>query len=265
MVRLVFSFREGCSGNFFAELLLNQPPEANFRQDQNGVSDSIFHFDGYDDKDFLNSISSPRLKQATIVTHHNNNYALNKKSFPKARILKIHPKTFIFNAIYNAFYKLGALDRKLIGLLPSQTYDIIYKNIIDYYELITVKDNLDGFELIDFGDLYKLSKVKQLVLDLTGTELTATQEQFYHDYISKQLTMELTIPLINTSAVDLVDQFNLIERCTEPWFVSFLIAAYEFTNNKTEQDRLWGIDNITDWITADTLLDFAGTLDQGYK
>jgi hypothetical protein len=105
--KIILSYREGCSGSYLGEILnvckFGSDFQINFRQDINGVPQSVYHFSGHqDDKDI---VSMPYNGQP-FITCHGDNYQLLKTQWPNSVVYRIIHETYVLDAIAASWYKL---------------------------------------------------------------------------------------------------------------------------------------------------------------
>ena len=240
---MIISFREGCSGNWLATLLTlnNMHIDAEFRQDGDGtrIPENVFHFDGNATYQTVQSVD--QYNGEKFITCHSTDYKLLREIYPKKTIIRITPKTKIFQSISAAFYKLGPGD--------TATVDLAHEYISDYYKIFTYKDPLPELEnsyIIDFGELSQIDSLTQICKTRFDVELKDNHIKFFNDYWSLQKEIveesQLFFGISKDQLLILFDKKNSVfDRAC---FIYF----YEKFNNLVEHQRKWSIDHVPDTI-----------------
>lgn len=213
--KILLSFREGCSGNWLAELILGTELQARYRQDINGskIPNGVFHFDGNTDFQVINALC--KFAGQPWVTCHSTNYELLRQYWPDYKIVRIQPQTHILDSIESAYNKLGK---------NFQSVDIAFEYIKDYYRLHTVGDRLPEVKnscVIDYGLLRYPDKLMLICREVFGVELNQDQIKFAKEY------------------------WDLQHGKSEVFKVARYIYEYEKQNGYTESDRLWTISEVS--------------------
>ena len=246
---MIFSYREGCSGSWLAELLtLTKYRPIYFRQDRQDVDlenipAEVLHFDGnFDDQ------CRPARKIFTnqkIVTCHSVNYNLLRELWPDKVIYRLVPKTMIFRSIALAYYKLGA---------ETSNVDSAFQYIKDYYDLHTILDHkptLPNSFIINFGDLDSAACIENTF----NIKLANYQIEFLKDYWLLQYQVQPVDEsklVINISKEQLLTIFN---KEINAFNFACYIFVYEMQNNLLEQQRMWTIDDVTTSMSWQELID----------
>jgi len=215
--KILLSFREGCSGNWLAELLVGSELEVFYRQDRNGagVPREVFHFDGNIDSQVHEAIH--RYTGQQLVTCHSTNYSLLEQHWPDFKIVRIQPQTHMLDSIESAYNKLGRGT-------DIESVDMAFEYIKDYVHLHTIGDPLPK-HIIDYGQLRYPDKLITICKEMFGTKLTRPQLEFAKKYWAIQ---------------DGKSQFFKVAR---------YIYEYEQANAFEESDRLWTISDAPDKVS----------------
>lgn len=238
---MILTFREGCSGNWLASLIVMGPSgaTASFRQDIDGskVPDDVFHFNGNHDSQTVESVGS--YEGQSIITCHSTNYELLQKVYPNRHIIRITPRTKMLQSIAAAFYKLGPGD--------NTTVDMAFEYIKDYYNIHTVRDPLPHVEnssIIDFGEMTELPTFAKICKQYFDIVLDEKRIKFFNDYwdLQKKVLDESKLEP-NISKQQLlnlfVDDGGVFNRAA-------YIYLYERLNNIPEERRTWTINEVPD-------------------
>ena len=231
--KIILSYREGCSGSWLGEILnvckFDSDFQVNFRQDSNGFPPSIYHFSGH--RDDKNIVPAPYNGQP-FITCHADNYELLKSQWPDSVVYRIIPETYVLDAIAASWYKLKPEN--------SDTVDLALEYIKNYYNLHTKNDPRFG-NMIDYGNLRDKNWIKSFV-EKNGIAYNQKCDGFIDNYwaIQKKSNYKV-IP----SGLDMDKIINTLDIDRDIFYVATAIFVYEKSNNLTESQRLWTIDNLT--------------------
>lgn len=236
---MIISFREGCSGNWLAQLLVTDcKQDVFFRQDikERIIPQKVLHFDGNHDVSDCYRVKNefPDHESYEIITCHSFDYKVLRESWPNRRIIRIVPKTNILRAISLAYYKLHSLVYNV---------DQAFQYIKNYYFLHTIKDKLPTLEnssIIDSGMLDDPKYIEEYF----NICLSGDQKTFLTKYWNLQYKVQ---PLDENKLFDFISKEELLtifnKEITAFNFACY-IFAYELKNGLSEGQRTWTIDDI---------------------
>ena len=243
---MIITDREGCSGSWLTELLLlgNRRARAHFRQDRTGnqlnVTKDHLHGDGHDDVS-LRSMRDRWSGQA-IVRCHSTNYPLLRELWPDELIVRIVPKTSVFQAIAAAYHK----TRDSADDSVSSAFEFIKH----YYHAFR-NDPVPRSEnacVVDFGVLSRERAFERLCRELFHLELKDNHWQFWRDYWMLQhypVDEERLVPNIHH-----LNLYRIFDRTPTNFNFACFVFVYELFNDLPEESRLFSID--------DAVVDFQG-------
>ena len=230
---MILTYREGCSGSWFAELLTlnhNTRPVF-FRQDRNNgmpnFPSNVLHFDGNIDSHV--SDAKKKYSNQKIITCHNMNYGLLRETWPEKNIIRIHPVTGIFQCISASFHKMG--------LNNVNSVDLAFEYIKDYYE--KYKTDVLPDVILNYGDLSNLEKLKPITRAL-GVELQDNHMQFANNYWSIQKFVVDDTKIYNGITKD--NLLSIFSKEESIFNLACFIFVYEKYNSLLEIQRQWSID-----------------------
>lgn len=235
-MRIAISFDEGCSGNFLAALLTHSQISSFNRIDaaKNKLTYNIiptFNFES-------------QVLQDVLVTHENDISKIKEK-FNADLVIRIHPHTGLFSAIYNVFTKRHLIEKpsEIMTKWDSDknfSYDMTMQHLKDYFNKFTIERNYEDAIVFDFGDFYS----KQKTIDFfTKHNLPLLNEDLIDNYQASQMPLLLDLPKCQSmeSIVDIIPDDYLV---SSPWFACYCIFCYEYNNNINESQRRWSIDTV---------------------
>lgn len=236
---MIITDREGCSGSWLTELLLlgTAQGHAEFRQDRsNGeinVSANHLHGDGHDDAS-LRAMHS-QYQQQQIVRCHSTNYNLLRQLWPNELIIRIVPKTSIFQAIAAAYYKTR--------VSTDTSISAAFEFIRSYYHAFRNDPvpKLENACVVDFGVLSRQRAFERLCRELFELELHSNHWQFWRDYWMLQyypMDEERLVPNIN-----LLQLYRISDRAPTAFNLACFVFVYELFNDLVEEARLFSIDS----------------------
>jgi hypothetical protein len=216
-------------------------PSIYYRQDIDGHTfpKNVFHYDGNVDSHTFNA--KLLYQNQKIITCHSTNYVLLRELWPDKKIIRITPKTKIFQAIASAFYKLGP------GANPgiSTSVDYAFEYIKDYFNLHGNLDPLPTIEnslIIDFGDLTLFDNLSYISKNIFNVSCKDEHYKFFKEYWQLQkIPVDETLLQFHITKEDLLDIYTKIE---DPFHIACFIFIYEYYNNLKEKERTWSIDNV---------------------
>jgi hypothetical protein len=218
--KILISFREGCSGNWLAELLVGSTFKVFYRQDQNGrnIPLGVYHFDGNLDSHVPEAFCM--FSGQKCVTCHSTNYELLRHYWPEYKIVRIQPQTHILDSIESAYNKIGPDS-------TCESVDLAFEYIKNYYFLHTKGDPLPEIEnscVIDYGQLRYPNKLTEICKNIFDVMLTPAQIRFAREYWNLQ---------VGRSPI-----FKMARH----------IYEFEKRNNYKETDRLWTINDVPESV-----------------
>lgn len=249
---MIISFREGCSGNWLAQLLvLNKEQKVFFRQDLGGmnVPKKIFHFDGNEISHCFDAKNNNVKDTHKIITCHSTEYDLLHRLWPDREIIRISPITKIFRAIALSYYKTH---------LQTHDIDLAFQYIKDYYVLHTVKDKLpmatEG-RIIDFGGIDNV----QYIEENFNLRLTDSQKIFLKRYWKLQYQVQPLDENKLSRQISKLSLFDIFNKKISAFNFACYIFIYELENNLLESQRLWTINELNincSWQDLLTLMEY---------
>ena len=236
---MIITDREGCSGSWLTELLLlgTAQGHAEFRQDRsNGeinVTADHLHGDGHDD----NSLRAMRHRwtDQKIIRCHSTNYKLLRELWPDQMIVRIVPKTAIFQAIAAAYYKTRADTDSSV----SAAFDFI-KHYYHAFRNDAIPHDTNAC-VVDFGILSRERAFERLCRELFNIELQRNHWDFWRDYWLLQY-----YPVDEERLVANIHPLNLyrvFDPRPTPFNLACYVFVYELMNDLPEESRLWSIDS----------------------
>jgi hypothetical protein len=231
--KIILSYREGCSGSWLGEILnvckFGSDFQVNFRQDNNGVPPSIYHFNGH--KNDKHPLAKPYNNQP-FITCHSEDYEFLKTQWPDSVVYRIIPKTYVLDAVAASWYKLT----------PEQclTVSDALEYIKNYYKLHTEIDPHFG-TVIDYGNLRLRPWVQEFV-ENNSINYDTRCNDFVSKYwnLQKKTNLE-TIPF----ALSMNEVIDRLELDRDTFYVALSIFVYEKSNNLNESQRCWSVDDLT--------------------
>jgi hypothetical protein len=195
-----------------------------------------------------------------ITLTHDNNYVKHKSEFEL--VLRILPTRRIYSAIYNNFMKKLIAEEYSTGILdnwysnPVFWHDRCYHNIVEYYGLITqdIHNNLYPL-VVDFDQLLNKDYLSDILARYFQVEFNDSRESIRKTYQELQLIQDLDQD--RTSMKDITDVVTDDLLAKNPWFFSYCIHKYETSNNLTQSNRCWSINNISQCPSKKLLFDLA--------
>lgn len=231
--KIILSYREGCSGSWLGEILnvckFNSDFQVNFRQDINGVPPSIYHFSGYcNDKP---RVSEPYNDQP-FITCHADNYELLKKQWPDSVVYRIIPETYVLDAIAASWYKIKPEN--------FDTVDSALEYIKNYYDLHTKHDPRFG-NVIDYGNLRDKNWVR-LFVEKNGILYNQKCDTFVDEYWAIQKKSNYKVISTGLAMNEII---NTLQMDRDVFYIATAIFVYEKSNNLSESQRCWTVDDLT--------------------
>lgn len=237
---MIITDREGCSGSWLTELLLlgNQSAQAHFRQDRKQgklqVHSDHLHGDGHDDAS-LEDLYQQYTNQK-IIRCHSTNYPLLRKFWPKKMIVRIVPKTSIFQAIAAAYYKTR--------ISADNSVSSAYEFIAHYYHAFrndAIPHDANAC-VVDFGILSRERAFERLCNELFDLKLQSNHWQFWRDYWLLQhypVDEERLVPNIRPLSL-----YRVFDPRPTAFNLACYVFIYELMNDLPEESRLWSIDQV---------------------
>lgn len=242
-VQFVISHIEGCSGNFLGRLAVNYQnfDDDIFRVDTD-LDDQILAIDGR--CNWRSEIDTKFTKHLVVVTH-NFDLKVIHNDFPNARHIAIYPYTHVGNVLYNICYK--KLTVKL-----SNAVDNHYIHLQEWHNKII--HWLPTYKCFNFWNLRDIKKIQNMLKQ----PVTLIQQKFFSTYWKNQTPLELDFPA-SPMTIDALLDLWCIRHVFNDWLVALVIYVYEYTNNLSETDRLWSIDD------ADKFISWQDVINIGFK
>jgi hypothetical protein len=263
-MRTVISFSEGCSGNFLATFITNFDVAIHKHiVDINRVDKTLrFNHINLINYGWAMDIDDPSthrkdLDNFTVIVTHSHDTQKIKSTLNPDQIIRIEPVTGLFTAIYNVFTKKLIDDDKADIMkqwpsAPSYCYDKTFEHLKFYYAKFSNSQLTADEILFDFGWIWDLEKMN---IFLKETGMTGDFDLLKR-YQASQLPLLLNLPSTNNMS-EIVAQIPSTYFEQSPWFACYCLFCFELNNNLKEEQRLWTIDNLSQVLGPNDLVDLS--------